>query len=470
MSLTFFGIIFFLRNALVDFSFPFMSLFLGVILISLFSRRFEIFILLLLIITSTVFAVWEFPGIPIMVGDLNVSDMLILMLLVGRLLKRVTTKVVIIPKPLGPPILAFILVAALTFTYSIISTNVSIARAGMDLRVMFHLALFFLLYYYVRSHKQLKTLLLGIGIIAGILATMQLIQWVVGVENDILGVRLEQLTTQGHQYEDVARVMLPGTPVILFTLNTILAIFVFTRLKLKWRMILLFAIALLATGMISTFSRALWIAVLAAVAIILFSAKKRKTSYPRVITLAVGTVLIIMLLLQTSIFKSFSVKDAIFSRTMSIVNLRENIKNDTLLIRLIESRYAWEKIVENPLLGIGFGTSYRPNIFGNVDYERRTDGTFVHNGYLSIQLKMGLLGTLAFIWMYSAFFRRIRRNWRKVRDPLYQATVLGIAVSMVGVLIFSITSPAPIMQIYWVAVIGIGFGIVEKIFQLEGIA
>jgi O-antigen ligase len=361
------------------------------------------------------------------------------------------------------------MVATFTFIYTIMNSNVSIAKAGMDLRVLFHLSLFFLVVYYVKSHRQLKTLILGIGIISGILAVMQLIQWAVGHENDILGVRLEALSTAGHDYGDISRVMLPGTPVILFSLNTFLAIYVFNKLRIKLRILLIIAIALLAAGMIATFSRALWVSVIVALFIIILLAQKRKRSYPRVIMLIASTVVIIILVMRTTFLANLQVKDAIFSRTMSIVNMPRNIQDDTLWIRIIEFQYAWEKILDNPLIGIGFRTSYRPNIFGNVDYERRTAGTFVHSGYLAIQLKMGLLGTTVFLWMMGTFFVRTRRRLRKLEDPLYRAVVIGIFVSIVGILIFSITSPAPIMFIYWVTVTAIGFGIAEKIFQLEGI-
>jgi len=469
MGLIFFGLIFYFRITLADFSIPFISLFLGVVIISLISRRFEAFILLLLIITSTVFGIWEFPTVPIIVGDLYITDLLIIILLVGRLLKSLTRKVVLIPKPLGVPILAFILVAFITFIHSVLFSNISAARAGTDLRVFVHLSLFFLLYYHVRSHRQLKTLLLGFGIIACILAVMQLVQWIVGYENNILGCRLEVLSTAGREYQNVARVMLQGTPIIFFNLSAILSIYVLTKLPHKTKFLLVVLIILLTVGMVATFSRALWIAVLLSSLIILFSARQRITTYPRIIMLVAGTSLIIMLFLQSHMSNAFQIKDAIFTRTMSIINMRKNIQDDTLLIRLIEFRYAWEKITNNPLLGIGFGSSYRPNIFGNVNYERNTSGTFVHSGYLAIQLKMGLLGTIVFIWMMSTFFRRFRRCWKKVKDPLYQAVILGIAASFVGILVFCITSPAPIMYVYWVSVIAVGFGIVEKIFQLEGI-
>ena len=89
-------------------------------------------------------------------------------------------------------------------------------------------------------------------------------------------------------------------------------------------------------------------------------------------------------------------------------------------MRLLESRFAWEKITENPLLGIGLGNSYRPMIFGNITYERAVHGTIVHCGYLATQLKMGLPGTLVFLWMMIAFLRRAALRWKRIKNPFYQ--------------------------------------------------
>lgn len=111
-------------------------------------------------------------------------------------------------------------------------------------------------------------------------------------------------------------------------------------------------------------------------------------------------------------------------------------------MRYLESRYAWEKIKESPWLGIGLGKAYRPLIFGNIQYENTVGGTFLHNGYLATQLKMGLPGTLAFLWLMTAFFGRFLKRWQRVRDPFHQAVVLGISLSLGGMMLHNlIASP-----------------------------
>jgi hypothetical protein len=63
LSLTFFALTFLLRNSLEDFRQPFTLVFIGTALLVLFARRFEAFILIILITTATVFELLEFPTI-----------------------------------------------------------------------------------------------------------------------------------------------------------------------------------------------------------------------------------------------------------------------------------------------------------------------------------------------------------------------------------------------------------------------
>lgn len=470
LCVLFFALTFYLRTTLLDFDLPVTLVFLSVVSLCFITKRQEAFVIVILIMTASVFQLLEFPTIPIVIGDLFVSDVVILLVIVMRLLKKVTTNVVVIPRPMGYPVLVFISVAIFTFFYSILNNGVSTTRAGTDLRVYFYFSLFFLVFYTIRSRQQLKSVLMVLGILAVIYSILQIIQWAIGYETDILGVRLEPLMTAGQTFKRVARVMLPGTSVILFSLNVFLSIFLYRRLKLKWRLILLSAILLTGTGMIFTFTRALWLAVSVGVLVFLFTVRRRMSIYPRIIAFLACSVLIILLLKKTEAVNSQDLGNAVYDRTISIVNMQKNISKDTVIVRLVEIRYALKKIVENPIIGIGFGSSYRPIIFGNTDYERDRAGTFVHNGYLTIQLQMGLLGTLAFLWLIGLFFLRMKKRWRRIKDPLYQATVLGITISVVGILVFGLSSPAPIYFIYWTSVTAVGMGIVEKIYQLEGIA
>lgn len=132
--------------------------------------------------------------------------------------------------------------------------------------------------------------------------------------------------------------------------------------------------------------------------------------------------------------------------------------------RMTENRYAIEKIVSNPVWGIGFNKPYRPHIYVN---ERRIDW-FVHNGYLWILLKMGLVGFVPFMWFSYVFVKRGLRNWDKVNNSFFKGIVLGSVVSYLGMAVSNLAAPH-FMQNWEVAVFGLSFGINEVIYRNEGV-
>jgi len=145
-----------------------------------------------------------------------------------------------------------------------------------------------------------------------------------------------------------------------------------------------------------------------------------------------------------------------------IASLQGIEDTSTVAVRRLENRYAAAAIRQQPFTGIGFATNYRPMIYGPDD----TMGWFVHNGYLWIQLKMGLLGSLAFAWLSLRFLRQGWRGWSHAQDPLLQAVVLGSMVTYLGLLAINFITPY-FMQNWSVAVIGLMVGLTEAALRVE---
>jgi O-antigen ligase len=205
------------------------------------------------------------------------------------------------------------------------------------------------------------------------------------------------------------------------------------------------------------------------VLLLIFIERKRFTLYPRLTLLFACALLGGIILLQAKIIEPKIFKEAVLERSTSILRAHKNFRNDTLYMRFLESKYAWEKIKDYPLLGIGLGTPYRQNIFGNTSYERNVGGTMVHSGYLAGQLKMGILGTVTIFSMAIVFLVRAFKRWWRIETPLYRAVVLGITVYILGLMFLNI-GPSPFLTVTWVAVVATSMGITERIYQLEGIA
>jgi O-antigen ligase len=131
-----------------------------------------------------------------------------------------------------------------------------------------------------------------------------------------------------------------------------------------------------------------------------------------------------------------------------------------------------------PILGIGLGTRYKPVkrllLRASPSDPQSTvtsyflGGLMLHNSFLDIPLRFGLVGFIAFLWISAVFLVRGFRNWRKIKDPFFRAVCIGYTVSYVGTLITSNVDP---FLTEWRGVIGIAimWGTNEAIYRLEGI-
>jgi hypothetical protein len=151
--------------------------------------------------------------------------------------------------------------------------------------------------------------------------------------------------------------------------------------------------------------------------------------------------------------------DLSLKRALSLHGIKST---STVTLRLRENDYAIMKIKDNPLIGIGFARSYRPSLYNSTD----TLDRFIHNGYLWLMLKMGIVGVAAFTWFCGTFVRRGLTRWRSLRDPFLKGTVLGTTVAFLGLAVCNMTAPY-FMGDWNVAAIGIIFGINEAAYRCD---
>jgi O-antigen ligase len=152
--------------------------------------------------------------------------------------------------------------------------------------------------------------------------------------------------------------------------------------------------------------------------------------------------------------------DLSIKRALSLHGIKSTA---TVTYRLRENEYAIRMIRANPFIGIGFARPYRPPL-----YTARNDAMdrFVHNGYLWILLKMGLVGFAAFLWFSGVFIWRGLTRWSTLGDPFFRGVVLGTTVAYLGLCFCNMTSPY-FMKDWGVAFIGIMFGINEVAYRCD---
>jgi O-antigen ligase len=132
--------------------------------------------------------------------------------------------------------------------------------------------------------------------------------------------------------------------------------------------------------------------------------------------------------------------------------------------RIYENVMGLEHIRQHPFLGLGAGTVYReilPFEYAQTEVsENPDDGRhFMHNTYLFVWMKYGLLGVLAAGW---AVWHFLRRTWIFARRPGSEALLpQGILVAFIGLAIANLVAPGFIASPAAPTLVGLMAGIVE---------
>jgi O-antigen ligase len=158
--------------------------------------------------------------------------------------------------------------------------------------------------------------------------------------------------------------------------------------------------------------------------------------------------------------KTSAIIDSLYARGASLTEPEKATSDSSWLRREKEIGYAKIQIQKHPLLGIGPGNDYRPDVWSNG-----LTG-FVHNSFYFILLDLGIVGSIPFIWFSILFLVRGFRFWPTVQDKYHRAISLGILVSFIAALVHSVAIPI-FMEWNWTPVLGVLFGINEVIYKLN---
>jgi uncharacterized membrane protein len=135
-------------------------------------------------------------------------------------------------------------------------------------------------------------------------------------------------------------------------------------------------------------------------------------------------------------FTGAAVGAHVFERSRSLVEYDENVH---VLGRLFSYAVALESIARHPIIGNGQGTTL---MLLNFDEEMLrfewTRAWTVDNLYLTILLKMGLLGFVTFFWMYARTMRLAWRAFHDSRDANARAFCAAVFAMLVGLLALGI--------------------------------
>ena len=134
---------------------------------------------------------------------------------------------------------------------------------------------------------------------------------------------------------------------------------------------------------------------------------------------------------------------------------------ETLDWRWREILYAWPTILQNPILGIGLHTPYRPPFFSS---DKLT--AYIHNAYIWLWLKTGILGLISFLWLSYRYLLRGLKFWKGVQDSFLGAAMLGFTLAYLAMMFSNLVAPI-LVQNWSIAMFGVILGINEVIILLN---
>jgi len=194
------------------------------------------------------------------------------------------------------------------------------------------------------------------------------------------------------------------------------------------------AFLLCAVGVVLTQFRAffLGLAVACAVAFLLTDGKRRL----HLLAAAVFALVTMGAMAYAAIGDLFVVfMVGIFERTLSIGTASQD--DISFINRFFEYERVWELIRERPLLGHGFGVEF--GFYDAIDQATWTKA-YVHNAYLHLWYKMGLVGLG--IWCYVCALASWRGFWalRRGGDDVSRAAGVFVLCSLAGLSVAALAS------------------------------
>jgi O-antigen ligase len=448
-----------------------------------FWRRPELGLLAMCFFTAsflprTAFGV-NLAGFRLDAADLTLLGLLVLLIAHG--LRRGT---LVVPGWLVVgPLLAFAAVACFSALYARIYEHVPLGLALGELRPAAYCAGCALIAATITRRPQVTTLLLGLFILADLTAGAVILQQFVGPEGRVLpgmavtGVWQIDALDAGSAAGPV-RIVPPGHVLVYVMANVAFCLLLGSQRR-WWRPLVLLQLGFLSVALLLTFTRGQWVAsgiaaLLACVAGAYVSRAVRRRL--KRLSLAVVPSLALAGLALTSLALSglelapvgdTDLGAAVGDRVGSMLDPDETLASSSLRWRAFEAEEVFKVLSERPLLGVGLGNDYRlvtllDGEASGWQWDPEGDGRltrFVHNSYLYIAVKMGLLALALWIWFCLAFIACGARTFAGAPEGTPQLTVLAVSCSFVGLLEWA-TFEAHLMNTASMATVGLMVGVV----------
>lgn len=191
---------------------------------------------------------------------------------------------------------------------------------------------------------------------------------------------------------------------------------------------------LLLSGLIFTLSRAFWMAFLFGAALMFLAADAQ---YKRRL-LMLTTVGITCFLCVLLLFLNDYVDLIFLGLADRFLSIPTAITNDTSMInRFYESKAVLSQIMKNPVLGYGMGVPY---IFYDIAHVGTDQDAFVHNAYIGLWYKFGILGLGSVLYIWGKIVWRGVRALRIRAIPFTKIVTFSSAMALTAFAVGAMTS------------------------------
>ena len=398
----------------------------------------------------------ELAEIRLPIGGLELRDVALISLLGLVVFQGLLRKSLpIYWAPVGVPLLIFLLIAVFSLFNALVFEKVATNWAFNDMRILIYYSMFFLAVWSIRKRNYLSIVLLGLFIIADLIAAAIILQQFFG-ENSYVLPAMSRWNIQ--DIGVIVRVVPTAHALLHFMTVIAFALILFTRQNLKLKVLYVLQFLFFVVASLLTFTRSQWLATTIAISLMLVFLiplyKERMIKY----SLRFGIPLLLILVfaigfggasLQRTL-NEIPVVSGIIERASTIFTPEETLDTGSLEWRQFELEESLRSISENPWLGVSLGNAYRDTTLlqgevlgwwtdGNLAAGEISRFTrYVHSSYVAIPVKMGIPSIIVFMWFCIAFIFYGGRLYRRLPVGLEKGLVLAIVTGFVGLMEWAI--------------------------------
>jgi len=188
---------------------------------------------------------------------------------------------------------------------------------------------------------------------------------------------------------------------------------------------------------IFSYRRAIWMGTLSSLGLLFLLGSE--LTKKKIIISTFFIFLFLILFLNLFLITNFFIPQGNFSNVFNRVSTIFDPEQSSNKHHYLETVQTLKEIIESPLLGSGLGSHHMPVSLIDWDADKQPTG-IVHNTWLYIWMKTGMLGLLFYIFIGIKYLNKILK-YKKVRNEDISVIVLAIASTLAFWYTLSLVSP-----------------------------